>query len=366
MNLYIAGGCGEHGCNSFLVKGKERCILMDCGLGFEGTVSFPLLSREQAERIDCVFLTHRHMDHIAALPWLLQLGFSGKIYLSPETRPAVEQLLYGQTSPANTSVKLIPLPYGETVPLEEGIQVRIGSSGHCSGSCWYLLKLEGKTIFFSGDYCTHSFCFPLEEPRGVRADLAVIDCAYGDHVESAAVLFKNITDQLGKALEEGKPVLLPAPEKGRGVDLLRLAEEAFPGVPIYLDQKTKKEAAAFSLLSNGIRALDSFEKPAGQSLLFLSDPQLKEAEGRNLAGAIQEAGGSIFFTGHVYQGSYGRQLLQERAAKALRYPVHQNAKEMKAMMEKNRFRIVVPFHCPEAISSVSGVRNLKRGEHIEF
>ena len=32
MRLYIAGGCGEHGRNSFLLEEAKKSILVDCGL----------------------------------------------------------------------------------------------------------------------------------------------------------------------------------------------------------------------------------------------------------------------------------------------------------------------------------------------
>ena len=31
MELFIAGGVGEHGRNCFLVQGEARCFLVDCG-----------------------------------------------------------------------------------------------------------------------------------------------------------------------------------------------------------------------------------------------------------------------------------------------------------------------------------------------
>lgn len=44
MKLYIAGGCGEHGRNSFLLSDKNELLLVDCGKG-AGDFLFPKLKK---------------------------------------------------------------------------------------------------------------------------------------------------------------------------------------------------------------------------------------------------------------------------------------------------------------------------------
>ena len=85
MKLFIAGGCREHGRNSFLLDDRDECLLIDCGKG-EGDFCFPQLNKEQIRKIRCLFLTHSHKDHSGGIEWLIENGFHGSIISTEETR----------------------------------------------------------------------------------------------------------------------------------------------------------------------------------------------------------------------------------------------------------------------------------------
>ena len=72
MELFIAGGCGEHGRNCFYVEQNDTAFLVDCGLLAGAEDDLPRLNAEQIQKLRAVFLTHSHADHTGALPWLAQ------------------------------------------------------------------------------------------------------------------------------------------------------------------------------------------------------------------------------------------------------------------------------------------------------
>lgn len=222
MEVFLAGGVGEHGRNCFYVRGEEICFLVDCGRMAGSKQPYPHLSPAQIHSLQYVFLTHSHADHTGALPWLIEQGFAGTVVASEET------------------LAQLPFSLPNTVPLRAfqppvALKLRWGRSGHCPGSVWYELTLEKRTLLFSGDYTESSLLYPADPIRRVRAELAVIDCAYGADPRSPEVLRFDFLTRMAALLASGKPVLLPVPKYGRGLGLLALLRRARPKTPVYGD-----------------------------------------------------------------------------------------------------------------------------------
>ena len=71
----------------YLISTSRQKILVDCGLYQERNLrsrnwdSFPI----PPEEIDCILLTHAHVDHCGYIPRLVQQGFAGNIHCTPAT-----------------------------------------------------------------------------------------------------------------------------------------------------------------------------------------------------------------------------------------------------------------------------------------
>ena len=344
MELIIAGGVGEHGRNCFFVKGDHVRFLVDCGKMAGSEQPYPKLTPEQIRSLQYVFLTHSHADHTGALPWLLEQGFPGTVVASEET--------FGQ----------LPFSLPDAIPLRsfrppKGMALHWGRSGHCPGSVWYEFALENTTLLFSGDYTESSLVYAADPIRRVRAELAVIDCAYGADPRSAEVLCFDFLLRIAALLSAGKPVLLPVPKYGRGLELLALLHHARPKTPFYADtqflcQLAWAQTDRFWLSPS---ARDDFTKVQVQPLMgapkkgvhFVSDPQLKLEGSRKLADAFSAAGGSVIMTGTPEKGSYSETLLQAGKMEYLRYPVHQNKTEYRRLLHENHFSRAIPYHTPD-------------------
>lgn len=344
MEIFTAGGVGEHGRNCFYVQGETIRFLVDCGKMAGSAQPYPNLTPERIRSLQYVFLTHSHADHTGALPWLLEQGFSGTVIASDET--------FGQ----------LPFSLPDTRTLRsfrppEGLKLRWGRSGHCPGSVWYEFGLEGQTLLFSGDYTERSLVYETDPIRRTRAELAVIDCAYGADPRSAEVLRFDFLTRMAALLAAGKPVLLPVPKYGRGLEQLALLCRARPKAAVFGDAQFLYQLAwaqtdRFWLAPN---ARDSLTRAQVQPLTlvpesgvcFLSDPQLKSQEARELADAFLDAGGSLIMTGTPEHGSYSEALLQAGKMELLRYPVHQNETEYRTLLRENHFSRAIPYHTPD-------------------
>jgi ribonuclease J len=80
VNIVFLGGLGEIGRNCFCIEVENRILVVDCGIMFP-EVDMPGIDlvlpdftylRENAERVEGVFLTHAHEDHAGGLAYLLR------------------------------------------------------------------------------------------------------------------------------------------------------------------------------------------------------------------------------------------------------------------------------------------------------
>jgi ribonuclease J len=101
VNITPYGGLGEIGMNCMLIETKTTAILIDCGLMFSELDHFGvefvipnfthLLAKK--DKIQAVFATHGHEDHIGAIPFALKAGLRAPIYASHFTSLMVRERL---------------------------------------------------------------------------------------------------------------------------------------------------------------------------------------------------------------------------------------------------------------------------------
>ncbi len=346
MKLHIAGGCGEHGRNCFHVMGDGVNFLVDCGIMAGVQDKYPHLPPEEIPEIRTVFLTHSHADHTGALPWLYENGFHGVVAASEHT---FEQLSF---KPEKTVALEKISPSGQK-GVYSGMNIEWGRSGHCLGSVWYKFGAGGKTLLFTGDYTECSPVYRVDCIRRQKADLAVIDCAYGDsptnYKEDCARLIST-TEQL---LQNHETVFFPVPKYGRGLDLLYLLMSGELGVPFYGDAHFLTQLYNMRLspewYSMNGEELYGKVRPLcrGRGIVFISDPQLRGAAAYRTAMEIVEGGGVGVMTGTVEEGSNSAALIEAGKMVLCRYPVHLNLMQYENLIRENQFAVTVPYHSTE-------------------
>lgn len=279
-----------------LVECAGRRVLIDCGLHQGGGD----VDEENARpfgfdpaAIDCVLLTHAHLDHCGRLPLLVDRGFRGGVIATAPTRELAHVVMQdaahvqeedarsrarrlerrGQKAPSGQS---LPAPqaqgrtaearplytprdaldtlqhfgrqahYGETLEAAAGIHATFLDAGHILGSASIRLDLEegGRraTVLFSGDLGGPGRPLlrgPVPPPH---ADAAVMETTYGDRLHkpldaSVAELYAAVTD----TLRRGGNVIIPTFALERAQELLFFLRDGvergqLPGsMPVYLD-----------------------------------------------------------------------------------------------------------------------------------
>ncbi|MBA4374338.1 MAG: MBL fold hydrolase, partial [Thermodesulfovibrio sp.] len=96
MKIKFLGGARTVTGSCFLLNTGSHRILVDCGM-HQG------LGAEQSNRrpfdfdpkeIECLFLTHSHLDHVGLVPKLVNEGFRGKIITTSAAADIAELILY--------------------------------------------------------------------------------------------------------------------------------------------------------------------------------------------------------------------------------------------------------------------------------
>lgn len=346
MELKIAGGCGEHGRNCFLVDAGETTFLVDCGIMAGSENPFPRLVADEIRRVKYVFLTHSHADHTGALPWLYKSGFCGQTIAS---RCTLEQLSFS-TKNAVSLEQICPKNIGKVGDIE----IEYGRAGHCVGSVWYHFRLGESSALFSGDYTENSPVYFCDKIRGKSADFAVLDCAYGNDERNFNQCCGEIISAVRELKKRYNTLFFPVPKYGRGTELLKLLQENSPeyiccGDEHFLEQLGEMPNNCYWCASADFSA--SAYQPNRCDILFLSDVQLRLERSREIVRRVILNGGFGVMTGTVEHGSFSETLLQSGKMQLLRYPVHQNYSEFKLLAERNSFKRVIPYHSAEFSAS---------------
>jgi len=190
------GGIGEFArTTSFLI---DDDILIDAGTGVED------LSVEALQRIDHVFLTHSHLDHVAALPLLIDSVGARRasplvVHALPETIEALRAHIFNWVIwPDFTQIphyerpwlKFTPIQLGETVTL--GVRsIRALPANHTVPALGYQVFNDEAALVFSGD------SWPTEEFWRVVNGVAnlrhlIIETAFPNRERDLAVTAKHL------------------------------------------------------------------------------------------------------------------------------------------------------------------------------
>lgn len=320
------GGSGEEARNCFLLEAGNHAVLLDCGVRREALGAldhvYPAFTREIAGRLTAVFLSHAHEDHVAALPYLYELGYRGNVYGTEETirlaggfmkkwvdfvTAAGGRLPFSVETMKRVAFSTISL--GSQVV--EGLSVTAGRSGHMLGSCWLRFEYGGKSLLYTGDMTLAGRLLATDLPP--ESDGAVVDCAYAGRVLSQTGQYGALVDLAEEVAARGGKLLLPVPPNGRGSDILLHLCENLRGAPVYVEANVA--ALCGELLKErkwlradvGGRINEAGEQPNGVDLpgdridavsradTYINATIIPDVPSRSLA--LSEPGPAVYLTG---------------------------------------------------------------------
>jgi metallo-beta-lactamase family protein len=266
-----------------LSNGKN--ILLDCGM-FQGmgkdTEPMNASFGFDAAKVDCLVLSHAHIDHCGLIPKLVKEGFTGPIYATPATKELAAILLQDSAEIQRDDTRFINkkrarqgLPpyqplydledaaralelfqsvnYDEWTKIENGVEVLFTDAGHIIGSAAVHLKINeaGKDthITFSGDVGRYNDAILRSPATFPQADHILLESTYGNRLhDDVTGATDTIWQWIHKTCVEKKgKLIIPAFSVGRTQEMLFLLnqlelENRLPAVPVYVDSPLSREA----------------------------------------------------------------------------------------------------------------------------
>jgi len=269
--IQFLGGASTVTGSKTLVNSGSKKILIDCGL-FQGLKELRQLNWEElpidASEIDAVILTHAHLDHCGYLPALVKSGFSGPIYCTPATSELAEVILldsakiqeedaeranrkkysshlhckplYTQIEARKTFDQFKTKDYNEWVIIDPSIKFQLLNAGHILGSAMVELKVNNKTVIFSGDIGRKDPMLLYPPKKIEHADFIVLESTYGDRVHEVADVKEKLLEIILETYDNRGILMIPSFAVERTQEIIFLLhllkeEDLLPNIPIYLD-----------------------------------------------------------------------------------------------------------------------------------
>ncbi len=271
FDLSFLGAADSVTGSRYLIETDRARVLVDCGL-FQGLKklrerNWAPLPFEPSE-LDAVVLTHAHVDHSGYFPKLCNDGYGGRALCTQGTKDLLGLLLpdsgylqeeearlanRGGTSRHQPALPLYTLEdakrsldqvdardFHTWFDVAPGISARFTRAGHILGSACVAMRVDGRTITFSGDVGRpHDPIMRPPEPLG-PTELFVVESTYGDRRHPAIEVEAALAKLIDETVSRGGTLVVPSFAVGRAQHMLHLvarlrAAGRIPEVPVYLD-----------------------------------------------------------------------------------------------------------------------------------
>ena len=276
MKIKFCGASSGVTGSCHLLTTENHKILLDCGQ-FQGGKSQEALNAEpfpfDPAEVECVILSHAHIDHCGRIPLLVKRGFRGKIYCTDATadlldvmlkdsgyihekdaerqsrkalragKPPVEPL-YTYNDAVEALQYVEPVLYNQLIELNENMKIVFNDAGHILGSAitelWITEDGKESKIVFSGDLGMIDRPI-LRDPTIIKkADYVIMETTYGNrnHPENSTSI-NQLLDIVLKTIKRGGNVVIPSFAVGRTQELIFEFNRFYEEHPEYRDQLDK-------------------------------------------------------------------------------------------------------------------------------
>ena len=276
MKLTFLGAAKTVTGSSYLLEVDSQKILIDCGM-FQGAKTITAHNTREflydPTDIDCVLLTHAHIDHSGLLPKLCKSGFKGKIYATPVTnelcgimlpdsahiqefdaeianrkgaragRKPVEPL-YTIADAYACLTHFLPVEYDGLLTLSPSVKACFRDAGHILGSAmlevWVTENEKITKLVFSGDLGQPNQPI-IKDPTFIdEADYIIVESTYGNRLHETYDKEEKLASIINASVARGGNIIIPSFAVGRTQTMLYylhnlLKSGKIPNMPVIID-----------------------------------------------------------------------------------------------------------------------------------
>lgn len=260
--ITFCGGTGTVTGANFLLEIDDKKILIDCGLT-QGMKMADEINWEpflyDPTKIDYLFVTHAHVDHIGRIPKLIHEGFIGKIYSTKPTQalsaPMLEDTMgilsknkekdldkiYSAENLKTAFSQWSGFDYHEKIQITPELEVTLLNAGHILGSAMILFTYMGKKVLFTGDLGNSPSPILPDTDKITDIDYLIMESVYGDRNHESRDERRRFLEQTIEDNYKRKGTLIiPTFSLERSQELLFELNELvenhrIPVMPIFLD-----------------------------------------------------------------------------------------------------------------------------------
>ncbi|XP_010721096.1 integrator complex subunit 11 [Meleagris gallopavo] len=244
-------GAGQDvGRSCILVSIAGKNVMLDCGMhmGYNDDRRFPDFSYitqngRLTDFLDCVIISHFHLDHCGALPYFSEMvGYDGPIYMTHPTKAICPILLEdyrkitvdkkGETNFFTSQMikdcmkKVVAVHLHQTVQVDEELEIKAYYAGHVLGAAMFQIKVGCESVVYTGDYnMTPDRHLGAAWIDKCRPDLLITESTYATTIrDSKRCRERDFLKKVHETVERGGKVLIPVFALGRAQELCILLE----------------------------------------------------------------------------------------------------------------------------------------------
>lgn len=244
-------GAGQDvGRSCILVTLNGKNIMFDCGMhmGYQDERKFPdfhYVTRDGTltEHIDCVIISHFHLDHCGALPYMSEMvGYDGPIYMTQPTKAIAPILLedfrrisverkgesnfFTSQQIKDCMRKVLTINLHQTIQVLDDLEIKCYYAGHVLGAGMFYVRSGQQSIVYTGDFnMTPDRHLGSAWIDKCRPDLLITESTYATTIrDSKRQRERDFLMNVKECVDRGGKVLIPVFALGRAQELCILLE----------------------------------------------------------------------------------------------------------------------------------------------